>query len=90
MRKKSSNISRRERESRPAKPEFAFFGVIAGLIVGWLTGFAWEVALNKPARLVMLATGFAGVGIGIALEALRYWIRLRRFKAAREKVPAIL
>lgn len=84
MRKKHSNISRRERASLPAKPEFAFFGVTAGLISGLLTGFTWEVAANRPARFVMLATGFAGIGIGTGLEALRYWIRLRRFRAARE------
>ena len=84
MRKKSSNISRRERESRPTKPEFSFFGVIAGLVAGWLAGFAWEVAMAKPAKLLMLATGFAGVALGTVLEGLRFWIRLRQFKAARQ------
>ena len=84
MRKKFSNLSRRERKARPAKPDFSFFGIIAGLIVGWLSGLAWEVALNKPARLVMLATGLGGVALGGALESLRYWVRLRRFKAARQ------
>lgn len=84
MRKKPLNISRREREARPVKPELSFLGIIAGLIVGWLTGLAWEVALNKPERLVMLTTGFVGVALGGALEGVRYWIRLRRFKAARQ------
>ena len=83
MHTKRSNVSKRERASRPAKPEFAWFGVIVGLIAGWLTGFTLEL-LTKPTMLIMLATGFAGVALGGALEGIRYWVRLRRFKASRQ------
>lgn len=83
MHTKRSNVSKRERASRPAKPEFAWFGVIVGLIAGWLTGFTLEL-LTKPTMLIMLAAGFTGVAIGGALEGIRYWVRLRRFKASRQ------
>lgn len=82
MHTKRSNISKRERASRPAKPEFAWFGVIVGMIAGWLTGFTLEL-LTKPMMLLMLAAGFIGVALGFAIEGLRYWVRLRRFKASR-------
>ena len=83
MRSKHSNVSKRERDARPAKPEFAWLGVLVGLVAGWITGFALEVVLNRPMKLIMLAAGFAGVALGLALEGLRFWVRLRRYKASR-------
>lgn len=84
MQKRHTNISRRERSSKPPKPEFSLFGVLAGMVAGWLSGFGMELALNRPAKLVMLVSGFSGVALGTGLEGIRYWLRLRRFNAARQ------
>lgn len=70
----------------PAKPEFAWFGVLVGLVAGWITGFILELALNRLNKWIMLAAGFAGVGLGLALEGLRFWLRLRRYKAAEDAI----
>ena len=83
MRGKHSNVSKRERDLRLAKPEFVWFGVLAGLGAGWITGFALEVMLTRPMKLVMLAAGFTGLALGLALEGLRFWVRLRRYRASR-------
>lgn len=67
----------------PAKPEFALFGVLVGIVAGWITGFILELALNRINKWIMLAAGFTGVALGLVLEGLRFWFRLRSYKAAK-------
>ena len=74
------NTSKRERVSRPKKPEFAMTGVIVGLVVGWLAGLGLEVLLHQK-MIVMMLSGVAGVLLGTAFEAIRFWWRLHLFRA---------
>ena len=78
------NISKRARLARPTKPEFQFLGIIVGVFAGWLTGAGLEVALGKPKMLIMFAAGFAGFFLGAAVEAIRYFVLLRRYRAAQK------
>lgn len=84
MRRISSNVSKRERARLPAKPEFGFTGVIVGMLVGWLGGAGIEVALGKPKMLIMAGTTIVAVAVGSAIEGVRYWLRIRRYRAARK------
>jgi len=68
----------------PAKPEFAFFGVLVGFVAGTITGLFLELALKKINKWIMLAAGFTGIALGLALEGLRFWFRLRSYKAAKD------
>lgn len=83
MRLTSSNISKPQRARRASKPEFAGTGIVAGLFVGWLVALLAEVVLGKPKMIVMLLGGFAGVLLGAAFETVRYFWRLRGYRAAR-------
>lgn len=80
----SSNISKRERARRPIKPEFAWTGVIAGLLLGWISSAVVEVAIGKPKLLISFVGGVGGVLLGFAVEGVRYWWRLRAYRAARK------
>lgn len=81
------NRSRHERQLLPPKPEFGFIGIIAGLFVGWLIGAGLEVSMGKPKMLVMALTMFAGIFVGVAVEAVRFWRGLQRYRAARKSPP---
>jgi hypothetical protein len=61
--------SKRERTSRPRKPEFATAGVVIGCSVGLLAGFGVEVIL-KQKMIVMMLGGIAGVLLGTGIEAI--------------------
>lgn len=84
MRPTSSNISKRERAHLPAKPEFGFTGVIVGILVGWLSGAGVEIAMGKPKMLIMAGTTFAAVFVGTTVEGVRFWLRMRHYRAARK------
>ncbi len=87
MNLRSSNISKRKRAELPPKPEFGFIGIMAGLFVGWLAGAGLEVSMGKPKMLVMALTMFAGLFVGMAVEAVRFWRGVRRYRAARKSPP---
>lgn len=79
-----SNISKRERALRPAKPEFAWTGVLVGLFLGWIGSALVEVAIGKPKMMIMFVGGIGGVLLGFAVEGVRYWWRLRVYHTARK------
>lgn len=83
MRLTSSRISKRKQARRASKPEFAGTGIVAGLFVGWLAALVVEVTLGKPKMIIMLLGGFAGVFLGAAFETVRYFWRLRGYRASR-------
>ncbi|MBL9188399.1 MAG: hypothetical protein JNK23_13015 [Opitutaceae bacterium] len=83
MRLTSSNISKPQRARRASKPEFAGTGIVAGLFVGWLVALLAEVVLGKPKMIIMLLGGFGGMLLGAACETVRYFWRLRGYRAAR-------
>lgn len=56
---------------------------MAGLFVGWLVGAGLEVAAGKPKMLLMAVPMFAGLFVGVAVETVRFWCRVRRYRAAR-------
>ncbi len=57
-------------------------GLVVGLVVGLLTGFGIEVVLKKT-MIVMTLGGAAGVLLGTAFEAIRFWWRMRGFRKAK-------
>ncbi len=79
-----ANISKRERGRRPTKPEFAWTGVVIGLFLGWLMAVAVEFSIGQPKMIIMFAGGIGGVLLGIAVESIRYWWRLRQYQALRK------
>ena len=83
MRPSSFSFSKSQRSRRTVKPEFAGTGIVAGLFVGWLAALLAELALGKPKVIIMLLGGFAGVFLGAVFETVRYFWRLRGYRAAR-------
>ncbi len=81
------NRSRRERQLLPPKPDFGFIGIMVGLFVGWLVGAGLEVATGKPKMLLMALPMFVGLLAGVAVESVRFWCRVRRYRAARNSQP---
>jgi hypothetical protein len=64
------------------KPELAITGVGIGLLAGLLTGFAVEIFWKRN-MVVMMLGGLVGVLLGAGFEAIRFWWRMHRFRAAK-------
>ncbi len=77
---------RSKRHHRLAKPEYAMTGIIVGIAVGWVVGFGLELVYRKKATL-MMATSVAGLLVGASFEAILFWWRMHRFRAANESKP---
>lgn len=77
------NISKHERARRPTKPEFAWTGVIVGILVGWVGSLVVEIGMGRPKALVMIVGGVAGVLLGFGFEGIRYWWRYRHYVLAK-------
>ena len=61
-------------------------GVGIGLLAGLLTGFAVEIFWERN-MVVMMLGGLVGVLLGAGFEAIRFWWRMHRFRAAKNSKP---
>ena len=78
---------RHKRCRQPSKPEFAMTGILVGIVIGWIAGFGLELVLRKNMP-IMMATAIAGLVLGSCSEAIRFWWRMRRFRAGNQPNPA--
>lgn len=79
---KSAFQLRGKRRQRLSKPEYAMTGILVGMVVGWIVGLAIELCI-KPNMFIMMGAGFAGLVLGAGFEAIRFWWRMRRFRAGQ-------
>lgn len=77
---KSAYQLRSKRVRRIPKPEYAMTGIIVGIVLGWIIGFALELVFHRKAALMLLIS-LAGLLLGAGFEAIRFQWRMYRFRA---------